>query len=73
MKYARVIEREDGKPIKWRCNGFTIEKYKLEGLIGVDYVYGVGVKDACFTYRKTLDEARKFCSENSVAASEGRP
>jgi hypothetical protein len=64
---AKPIWRENGVPIKWKCNGFVIEKYYIENLDM--YTYGVGAKeleDVCFNYHTSLNKAITWCSMHDV-------
>lgn len=71
MKYLKVIEREGVTPIKWKCNGFIIEKYFISNINM--YTYGVSSPkddETCFCYVRSLKEARGFCVTNKVEEME---
>lgn len=62
----RIIERENGEPIKWRCHHFTIEKYFIENINR--YAYGVSSfnENECYHYFSDLKQAEKWCKTNDV-------
>lgn len=64
MIKPRVIELEDGEPIKWACNHFIIEKCFIQNLN--IYTYAIEHptnQEEALTYCKSLEGATEYCNK----------
>lgn len=67
MKKLRVIELEDGQPIRWACNGYIVEKCYIQNLN--IYTYAIEHptnQEEALTYCKSEEGAQEYCNKVSV-------